>query len=293
MVSLFRAEWQKTTGNRWAVGLLIWIFPAAAIGMSILAIVISALSSDYREYLQMLGPIPWNTRMIETVSFMNNEVGRLIILAFTAIMFAGEYQYGTWKNLVPRRRRVPLILMKFIALAVFVVVSIIAFSIIAVMGTWITSSMAGIEFGPALTPEIAGEFLGDYLLQLLITLSATFIASGYAAAAAMITRNILGSLLVGFILSLGETTVLILTLILYNVLKLPVQIMSLYQFTPGYNLANISAWVKNGAGFSYRVAVDYSLQPFSMEASLLIIALWIVGLIALTLFLFRRQDITS
>jgi ABC-2 type transport system permease protein len=293
MVSLFRAEWQKTAGNRWAVGMLMWIFPAAAFGMSVAAIVITLLSSGYREYLQGIGPIPWNTRMLETVGFLNSELGRLIILAFTAIMFAGEYQYGTWKNLIPRRRRVALILTKFVTLAVFVVISVIAFSIIAVIGTGLTSAIAGVEFGPALTGEVVGQFLSDYGLQLLVTLSATFIASGYAAVAAMVIRNILGSLLVGFIFSLGEATVLILTLVLYNVFKLPVQVVNIYLFTPGYNLANISAWAKNGVGYAYRVAMDYSLEPFSLAASLLIVALWILGLVALTLFLFRRQDITS
>lgn len=293
MVSLFRAEWQKTSGNKWAVGFLMWIFPASALGMSLLAIVITLLSSGYREYLTTLGPIAWNTRMLETVSFLNTELGRLIILAFTAIMFAGEYQYGTWKNLVPRRSRIALIMIKFVTLSVFVVISVIAFSIIAVIGTGLTSAAAGVEFGPALTGEVISDFLADYGLQLLVTLSATFIASGYAAVAAIIMRNILGSLMVGFILSLGEATVLIVTLVLYNILKLPVQIMSLYQYTPGYNLANISSWAKNGVGYAYRVSMDFNLEPFSLEASLLMVALWIVGLVLLTLFLFRRQDITG
>jgi ABC-type transport system involved in multi-copper enzyme maturation permease subunit len=294
MVSLFRAEWQKTAGNRWAVGFLMWIFPAAAIGMSVLAILLTLLSSDYREFTQqMYGSIPWNTRMVEMAGFLNNELGRLIILAFTAIMFAGEYQYGTWKNLVPRRRRVALILNKFITLAVFVTVSVVAFSIIATIGTGITASIAGTDFGPAPTPEVIGQFLQDYLLQLGITLSATFIASGYAAVAAIITRNILGSLLVGFLLSMGETTVLIATLVLYNVMKFPVQVVNIYLLTPGYNLANISAWIKNGIGYSYRVSVDYSLEPFSVGVSMLIVAGWVLGSIALATFLFRRQDITA
>jgi hypothetical protein len=35
-----------------------------------------------------------------------------------------------------------------------------------------------------------------------------------------------------------------------------------------------------------------TLEPLSLEASLLILALWVVGLIGLTVYLFRRQDIT-
>jgi ABC-type transport system involved in multi-copper enzyme maturation permease subunit len=293
MVSLFRAEWQKTAGNRWAVGMLIWIFPAAAIGLSALAVVITLLSSDYREFMQQnYSSIPWNTRMIEMAGFLNNEIGRLIILAFTAIMFAGEYQYGTWKNLVPRRRRVALILTKFVTLAVFVTVSVIAFSIIATIGTGITAGIAGTDFGPAPTPEVIGQFLRDYLLQLGITLSATFIASGYAAVAAIITRNILGSLLVGFLFSMGETTVLLLTSLLYNVMKFPIEVMNVYLATPGYNLANISAWIKNDVGYAFRVTMDFSVGPFDIGVSILVIALWIVGAIALATFLFHRQDIT-
>ncbi|MFN8371469.1 MAG: ABC transporter permease [Anaerolineae bacterium] len=294
MVNLFRAEWQKTVGNRWAAGLLIWIFPAAALGLSVLAIVVSLLSSDYRSFMQQNYSVTaWNVRMVETVGFLNSEVGRLIILAFTAIMFAGEYQYGMWKNLIPGRARASLILSKFITLGIFMVFAVVLFSVIGTIGTGITCAIAGTDFGPAPTGEVLGQFVREYGLQLMITLCSTFIASGYAAVAAMVTRNILGSLMVGFLVSLGETVVLLITLILYSVVKLPIQIMTVYQLTPGYNLANISAWSKDGIGYAVRVGMDLTLEPLSVGVSLLIVALWIIGLVGLTVFLFRRQDITT
>jgi hypothetical protein len=68
------------------------------------------------------------------------------------------------------------------------------------------------------------------------------------------------------------------------------QLVRIYHFTPSYNLANISAWVNNNAPYS--IFSEYS-QPHSLPVSILIVALWVVGLLALTTYLFRRQDITN
>ena len=132
MRNLFRAEWIKIAGNRWVAGCLIWIFPLGAVAFLVLAGLVLALSSSARAGLRQDDAILWTEQAISMWNFPNNPVGRLILLGFTAVVFAGEYQWQTWKNVVPRNRRAALILIKFLALGVFVV---LAFSLMSALWT--------------------------------------------------------------------------------------------------------------------------------------------------------------
>ena len=58
----------------------------------------------------------WTDTFMASWGFANNLFGRMFLLGFTAVTFAGEYQWGTWKNIIPRQRRSLLIMAKFINL---------------------------------------------------------------------------------------------------------------------------------------------------------------------------------
>jgi hypothetical protein len=122
----------------------------------------------------------------------------MILLGFAAVVFAGEYQWGTWKNIVPRNRRVMLLLMKFMALGVFVVLAFVLMSIIWVIGLGVLAQIAGAEYGPAVTLHVLSDFAEDYAIQAALTFTSMMIAAGYAALAGMLTRSILGGVLVSF-----------------------------------------------------------------------------------------------
>jgi hypothetical protein len=287
---MFRAEWIKIAGNRWVTSFLIWIFPVGAFILFTLLSIAVLLSDTLRQETVASGIDPWNTTVLGAWAIVNNEFGRWIILAFTAFVFAGEYQHGTWKNLTPRRSRVALIIAKFVTLAVFIVCAFVAMTIIVGVGGWVVSRIAHIGYGEV-NGDIVRDFAGDYGLQMFISISAIFIAAGYAAVGAMFTRNILASVIVGIIINIAETGILLL-LVLFE-LVFNRRIYDVYLFTPGYNLANISAWVNNKEGYLVNLNEDNILGPHSLELSLLIIAAWVVGLIAFTAWRFQRQDITS
>ena len=101
MFNLFRAEWMKLTGNRWATSFFVWIFPAMPIGIMGVYIVGALVSAEGREYLATneQGMTNWQINFRFSWEFVNSEFGRWMIAAFTAIVFAGEYQHGTWKAL--------------------------------------------------------------------------------------------------------------------------------------------------------------------------------------------------
>jgi ABC-2 type transport system permease protein len=295
MRNLFRAEWLKITGNRWVSGCLIWIFPIVAFGAVVVLGLIVSLSSSARNGFRQDNNPQWTDNAIAVWNVPNNPVGRLILLGFTAVVFAGEYQWQTWKNIVPRNRRVPLILIKFLALGVFVVVAFLLMSIIWTSGWAVLSQIAGVSYGPKITSDVLSDFAGDYGLAVGLAFTSTLIAAGYAALAAMLTRSILGGVLVGFALTFAENLSIVALIVVGYFLNIP-RIVHLYQFTPGYNLLNVASWINDKVALNMDVTVEsratYVFSD-SLTFSVIVLAAWVFGLIALTAYLFQRQDITS
>jgi ABC-2 type transport system permease protein len=295
MRDLFRAEWLKIAGNRWVSGCLIWIFPIVAFGAVVVLALILSLSSGARDGFRSDNNPLWTESAMAVWNVPNNPVGRLILLGFTAVVFAGEYQWQTWKNIVPRNRRVPLILVKFLALGVFVVVAFLLMSLIWTLGVGLLAQIVGVPYGPKITSDVVSDFAGDYALTVGLTFTSTLIAAGYAALAAMLTRSILGGVLVGFALTFAESLSIIGLLFVGYFLDIP-RIVHLYRLTPGYNLLNVASWINDKVALNMDVNVEsratYVFSD-SLTFSVMVLAVWVCGLIALTAYLFRRQDITS
>jgi len=291
LFQLFRGEWLKIAGNRWVVIFLIWIFPAAMLLVGVAAILFALLTEDFREAQRLTGVAPWNESLLSTWDIVNNQIGRWVILAFTANIFAGEYTHGTWKNLIIHRRRVTLIINKFVTLAVFVTAAFVAVSIINGIASGILASILDIDYGLSNAGAVMGEFIKDYLLQMFITLTGTFIVASFAALAAMITRNVLASVIVGVIINMVETVGVVFFFGLVDWL-LKINLFELYRYLPTYSLENINSWIGFSRGLDTSFAGQEYIAP-SLEMSLLVVVLWAFGLVALTAYLFQRQDISS
>lgn len=296
MRNLFRAEWIKVAGNRWVAGCLIWIFPVGAVAFLIVAGLVLALSSSARAGLRQGEAILWTEQAISMWNFPNNPVGRLILLGFTAVVFAGEYQWQTWKNVVPRNRRAALILIKFAALGVFVVLAFSLMSILWTGGWAVLTRIVDVSYGPRVTGTVVRDFAGDYALAAALAFVSTLIAAGYAALAGMLTRSILGGVIAGFAATFVENLSILGLILIGWFLDIP-KIVHLYRFTPGYNLINVASWINNNAPNTMQPFEEgkYSSIVFSdsLAFSVIVLAAWVIGLIALTIALFQRQDITS
>ena len=234
--NLFRAEWEKIAGHRWVVGLLMWIFPMGALGVLAIMLLVAIFASP--EIQQNFGlasvgtGVDWTEIMLGAWSIPNELFGRIILIAFTAVLFAGEFQWGTWKNLLPRRMRVPLIINKFVTLGAFVVLSFGATALIAGLGIFVPVKIAGGHYGPPLAEALQAGFVRNFLVQATTTFTATIIAAGYAALGAMLTRSILGSIMVGIGLMLVEFVGLGILGLIGSLFGRP-EIIVLFQFTPG------------------------------------------------------------
>jgi len=290
MTALFRAEWLKLAGNRWAVTFLVWIFPMAALFMSIGAIVIALFAAagspdvldDMAQFLTT-----WQGGFLSTWVFPNSEIGRFTIIAFTAIVFAGEYQHGTWKNLITRRPRWMILLNKFFTLGIFITIAFIMMSIFTGIGSILLGQVVGYDMG-VFDGNVLGKFIRDISVQMGLTFVGTFISAGYTALAAMYARHVIGTIVIGLVVTLGEPSTLLLVSLARSLLH--IDLYPIYLLTPSYNIANINGYE---LGFTYAPLAPDGFVPFTTTASWFILIAWVVCLIMLSIRNFTRQDITT
>lgn len=291
---LLRAEWQKVIKNYMLTGFLVWLYPIGLAAFFTMAVVASLFSESIRQQMIATSSWEWTTSMLGiwtmVTSFPANILPRMLPLAFMAVVFASEYQWGMWKNLVPRSRRTSLILAKFVILILVVMISIILCSLIIGLGQVLSHRAAGVAIGPALSVEVLKDFLGGYAREMLLGMISLVILAGFAALAALITRSILGGLLAGFGLSVLEPMSFAILILIGGLLNRP-GLINLYRFTPTYNIENIRSWLVSNVPFT-QVEAHFTAQP-SLAFSAIVLGVWVIGLIVLVISIFKRQDIVS
>lgn len=288
MLDLARAEWHKTTGNKWTAGFTIWIFPAGALGVFAFLLLLVLLGVD-TDRLQ-LGTMRWSDQMLMAWQVAaGNIFGHILLSALTAMVFAGESVWNTWKNIVPRQGRAQLILAKFIVTSTLIFIAFLLASIIAGLGSVIIGTVLGQPLTPAPTGETLGAFVGDYASVALLSFVAMLLIMSYAMTIAVATRSIL----FGVIGGAGAATLDIgsgpLTTLLH-LLTGANGVLRLQQVMPSYNLANLQSLAMGGTTLPI-TAPDGTLFFNSAGVSLLVITVWLVGLLALTIGLFQRRDL--
>ncbi len=297
MLSLFRAEWTKTAGNRWVAGFLIWIFPVGALAfmvvMALLIALVPSMHSDQGVERLGLDGVDWTEQAISVWDFPNSLLGRVIVLAFTSFVFAGEYQWGTWKNILPHSNRIAVVLVKFITVGLFVIAAFSLMSAIYGGGMIVLTEIAGGSHGPAISGPVIAAFTGDYLQQAGLAFTLTLIAASMAALSAMAMRSILGGAIAGIVLTYVEGLSILPLLLLAHLLDYP-KLIYAYRFTPSYNVANIKSWLARGIPESENFDFFSNVAEFSdsMTFSTVLLVVWVCALVGLTVYLFHRQDIT-
>jgi len=293
MLSVLRAEAMKVLNNKILMGFLVWLVPVGQGAFLMISIIVALFSKEAARTMALSSSHQWTTDMLNSWSLITyfpfNIFGRLLPLAFMAVVFAGEYEWDTWKNIIPRSRRVRLILAKYIVLTGLVVASILATSLISVSGFAANHKLLNMDYGPALNWETIGQFLLDYGQQFILGTLSLLILAGFAALAAILTRSILGGLLVSLGLSVVEPMSLGLLLFLRNIMNMPA-IIKLYLLAPSFHIDNARSW------FSLGLPLAASYVPanteISLGLSLLVLTAWAFGLTGLAVILFQRQDIT-
>ncbi len=298
MFELLRAEWNKAIKNRLPLYFLVWIY-AVGLAMLYLLLTFFSLVFDKVEYgVTAFSSGLWTTDVVRTwgmlYRFPYNVLGRLLPLAYMAVMVAGEYEWGTWKNIVPRTRRARLVLSKIVILTVLVMLSVLVTSAVTGVGQGLAHWVASRPYGPPMSGAVLRAFARDYCEQMFLGLLSMLLASAFAALSAVVTRSVVGTLLAGFLYSLSEEVWLPLIDLLCGLFDRP-ELIALYQYTPRYCLENIHAWLVHGHAFTQIVGwggpITFTAQP-GLVLSFLVFVCWIGGLITLAILEFQAQDIT-
>lgn len=290
MVNLFRAEWRKIVSNRLVVSFTVWIFPIGALVIYLLLLLGLMVSEELRANIQQQN-VSWTDQMNMAWSIINNQFGRLLLLVLTAFIFASEYQWGTWKNIIPRSSRVKLVAAKFMALGAFVVIAYASMTIVIALGNVVSTLAIGGTVSPALNDGPAlSAFAGDYALNAFTALCSGLIAACYTALGGIWMRSVVGGIAVGLLLTFAEEGLLFVLFLVRGLIPSLSNLLVLYQFTPSYNLSNIGSWAQSGNSY-LPPGLNTLLEPRGVEFSFVVLAVWLVVLIALILYLFRKQDI--
>ena len=291
MFETLRAEWIKIVKNVRLTSALVWIFPVATATVLLVGILINWASGGFAGYMSRS---MWTNDLVAIWGAVNrfpgNVFGRLLPLAFLAVIFAGEYQHGTWRVIVPRSNRVRLVLAKLGAGILAICSSLALTSIIIVLLQAIGHTSLGVPYAPELAMPVVSQAIQNYLLEVLIAFLSLLLLGAFAAVSAFITRSILGSLLLTFGFSIAELLSLG-VLAVFSVWFDRPGIMNGYRYMPSYNLENLRAWVVDGHGWTevpFNVAIEAS-----MIESLLFVGLWIALVLGWAISIFRKQDLTD
>ncbi|MGD0173299.1 MAG: ABC transporter permease subunit [Anaerolineales bacterium] len=294
MINLLRAEWKKVVGNYQLAGFLVWIYPVGILGFYGVMLVGGIFSKGWAEGMVATGSGRWTDDALGVwgliMSFPFNILGRMLPLAFMSTMFASEYEWGMWKNLIPRNRRAALILAKITVLITLIVLALVATSLVTVAGQWLGRRLVGGEYGPGVTGSVAISFIARYLQTAVLGILVLIILAGIAALAAILTRSVLGGLLVGFGFSVLDSLSMYILLLAGKIFSVP-GIINLYRFTPAYSVDNSQSWFNTGTPIPIPLE-NFSAAP-DLAFSLMVLLIWAAGLTALVLAVFQRQDITS
>lgn len=288
MLSLFQAEWLKTTGNRWMVGLLVWLFPVGITVFFLAGAIVTLLIRPGGGALPE-ADLRWTIQAIAVWQIPAAFPGTLFILGLAANVFAGESAWNTWKNIVPLNRRVHLILVKYLTVGAIIFVAFNLAALGAALGASLLKLASDQSIEPVPDGAVLGQFLGDYLIAMFVGFVSTLVTTAYAALAALFARSILFGVIGGLMLQLLDQGVVALLFILSQVLDQP-RIVILHQLTPSYNLGNAGLLLGGGQGFT-GFAEYAGTEPNSLGLSLLILGAWLLGLGLLNLFFFLRRDV--
>lgn len=275
MRGVLTAEVLKLTRHR-AIWGLVWIFPLGIVAIYLFAQFVRATHPA----IPHRGPETadkWIADLAVSWMIAESAFGRYLIAAFAALAFGGEYGWNTWKLIAPHRRRAALIAAKFIVVVGLLMLAFILAAIL-LLGLGALSSLTRPEPMPAgITLD---AILRVHAAAALSTLASTLLTVGYASAAAIAMRSMVG----GTIAAVAAVTI-------EGLLGLfaPLLDRNLYLALPTYQLHNLQTWIKTGLAAAQ--PLPSGLVQLSWTVSLGVVGAWIVGLWALTFVLFERQDL--
>ena len=283
MLSAISAETLKLRRHK-ATWFLVWLYPIAFFVISVLAIMVDVSGLDGNPATRPVSAGQWVAETAVIWDVPGLSLGRCLISAFVAVVFAGEYGWNTWKLVVPHRSRVALLASKYVAVVALLAAAYALTAAITLVMSWLEDVLTGDPLPAALNAAMLLKAHGEGALG---ALPPALLTIAYTSLAAILTRSTIAALVIGLVVVTAEQ--LFVNFAPMFALYAPDLIWLLYHALPGYHLANLGSWIDDGVAF--QMQFPSGVVALHWATSLVAAAAWIAALTALTLAAFKRQDI--
>ena len=211
--------------------------------------------------------------------------GRYLVAAFTAVAFAGEYGWNTWKLVVPHRARWALMAAKYATVVGLIYIALALTGVLTVVLGYLGSMVTGDRVPEGITMQALLQAHGR---GALLMLAPVLLTVAYTSLASVLTRSTIAALIIAVVIGTAEEVFTKFAPLL--ALQARDLVLFLYHVLPGHHLMNLGAWVVEGKAAS-RPFLDNTIVSLPWGTSLAALITWIGGLTALTVGLFQRQDL--
>jgi len=289
MISLLQAEWQKGIRHKALTAFTVWFFP---VGFGLILIIVLGLYSNGASNIDSFssGNLVLDMSGIFTIvsTFPGSFFGWLLPAAYLTMGFAGEYQWNTWKNIVPINKRAGLLTAKLISRTGIIMMGLLLTALIVGVVQIAIHQVNDLPYLGELNSEEITEMVTLFFQFVLVgVLSLLFIGSA-AALITVVTRSVFGALLATLMFSNIEPLMPFVLGLFARLFDYP-ELIKINQYLPNYNLENLL--MQFSASSSLVGDLPEVYDTFEISISIWIMLAWIVGLLGLAIWKFNRQDL--
>ncbi|MEA3061203.1 MAG: type transport system permease protein [Sphingomonadales bacterium] len=282
MLDALLAERLKLTRHK-ATWFLVWLYPILFLVLYLISVAVAAAHAGAP--VKPVTAEAWIHQTAIIWNLPNQPIGRILIAAYVAVVFAGEYGWNTWKLIVPHRSRTALIAAKLAMVVLLFTLALALTAGISLLFTW----LEGLARGGAVPAGVtAAAILDAHGRAALAGLAPFLFTLASISLAAVLTRSMVAALVIGVVVAILEQ--LYVSLGPWLAPYAPGPVWTLYHGLPGYHLANLASWITQGAAHRVRFP-DGRIVALGWTTSLAAATAWIAPLAAGTFVAFRRQDI--
>lgn len=282
MLDAIAAEAIKFTRHRATWG-LVWIWPIGLAAIGLVAIAVGLINPSVADSGGG-NAAGWISDSVAFWRVPGQGLGRYVIGAFVAVVFAGEYGWNTWKLIVPHRARSSLIAAKYVVALALLACGFLLGALVFNLVGWAEDVFTGDPIPPGIE---LGALAAAHGRGALAAIAPLLLTTAYVSFAAILTRSTVAALMIGFFVTTAEQLFRTFAPLLEP--YAPALIGALYRALPGYHVVNIGGWITTATPVETPFASGAYSASFA--ASLAIVAFWVALLAGLTFWRFRRQDI--
>jgi ABC-type transport system involved in multi-copper enzyme maturation permease subunit len=282
MLDSLSAETLKLTRHK-ATWFLVWLYPILFLALFLISIAIGFAHSG--DPAKPVTAATWIAQTAIIWKLPTQTIGRFLIAAYVAVVFAGEYGWNTWKLIVPHRARASLIAAKFATIVLLFAAALSLTAGISILFTWLEGVVTG---HPAPAGISAAALVQAHARTALAGLAPFLFTLASISLAAVLTRSMVAALVIGIVVTMVEQLLVNLGPLLY--VYAPGLVWALFHALPGYHLANLTSWIAEGSARSIAFP-DRGIVALPWTISLGVAAAWTAALTAATFATFRGQDI--